>query len=193
MLNVIIFGAPGSGKGTQSDLIKKRYNLTHISTGDVLRDEMKRETELGIVAKEYIRRGHLLPDKLICDMLDKVLSRLPDGTKGVIFDGFPRTIPQAEALECILQKRGWEVTILLDLQVDDGELLKRLIERGKISGRTDDNEETIKARLNVYHSQTEPLARYYKNRHKHVAVKGSGSIEAIFERINEAIGGVCVG
>ena len=182
MLNVIIFGAPGSGKGTQSDLIKKRYNLTHISTGDVLRDEMKRETELGIVAREYIHRGHLLPDKLICDMLDNVLSRLPDGT-----------VPQAEALESILQKRGWEVTILLDLQVDDGELLKRLIERGKISGRTDDNEDTIKARLNVYHSQTEPLARYYKNRHKHVAVKGSGSIEEISERINEAIGGVCVG
>ncbi|MDR0699414.1 MAG: adenylate kinase [Tannerella sp.] len=187
MLNIIIFGAPGSGKGTQSDLIKKRYNLTHISTGDVLRTEMKNGTELGRVAKEYISKGQLLPDNLICDMLDKVLDRLSADTKGVIFDGFPRTIPQAEALEGILQKRGWDVTTLIDLQVDDGELLKRLIERGKSSGRDDDNEKTIKSRLEVYHTQTAPLTEYYKNRNKRAAINGIGTIADIFNRIGEEI------
>lgn len=187
MLNIVIFGAPGSGKGTQSDLIKERYNLVHISTGDVLREEMKNETELGKIAKGYIEKGQLLPDDLICDMLDKVLERLPEDTKGVIFDGFPRTIPQAEALEGILQKRGWDVSILLDLQVAEEELVKRLIERGKNSGRADDNEETIKSRLKVYHAQTAPLAEHYKKKGKHVAIKGLGTIEDIFSRINEAI------
>jgi adenylate kinase len=148
---------------------------------------MKNETELGTVAKEYISKGLLLPDNLICDMLDKVLDRLPADTKGVIFDGFPRTIPQAESLEGILQKRGWDVTILIDLQVDDEELLKRLIERGRSSGRADDNEKTIKSRLAIYHTQTAPLAEYYKNRKKHIAVKGIGTIEEIFNRIGEEI------
>ena len=187
MLNILIFGAPGSGKGTQSDLIKERYNLAHISTGDVLREEMNNETELGKIAKGYIEKGQLLPDDLICDMLDKVLDRLPKDTKGIIFDGFPRTIPQAEALEGILQKHGWDVSILLDLQVAEEELVKRLIERGKNSGRADDNEETIKSRLKVYHTQTAPLAEHYKKKCKHVAIKGLGTIEDIFSRINEAI------
>jgi adenylate kinase len=188
MLNIIIFGAPGSGKGTQSDLIRKRYNMAHISTGDVLREEIKNGTELGAVAGEYIRKGELLPDRLICDMLDSVLDRLPDGTRGIIFDGFPRTIPQAEALERILQKRGWEVTLLLDLQVDDGELLKRLVERGKISGRIDDNEATVRSRLDVYHTQTAPLAGYYKTGNKYAVINGSGTIDEIFNRICEKIG-----
>lgn len=187
MLNIVIFGAPGSGKGTQSDLIKERYNLAHISTGDVLREEMKNETELGKTAKEYIEKGQLVPDDLICDMLDKVLGRLPGDTKGVIFDGFPRTIPQAEALEGILRKRGWDVSILLDLQVEEDELVKRLIERGKSSGRADDNEETIKSRLKVYHTQTAPLAEHYQKKGKHVAIKGTGTVEDIFHRITEAV------
>ncbi|MDR1525750.1 MAG: adenylate kinase [Tannerella sp.] len=190
MLNIVIFGAPGSGKGTQSDLIRKRHNLAHISTGDVLREEIKNETELGKTAKEYIEKGQLLPDNLICDTLDKVLDRLPDDTKGVVFDGFPRTIPQAEVLESILQKRGWDVSILLDLQVEDEVLVTRLIERGKNSGRTDDNEETIKSRLEVYHKQTAPLAEYYKSKNKHVAIKGTGTVEDIFNRIDEAIKGL---
>ena len=132
MLNIIIFGAPGSGKGTQSDLIKENYNLAHISTGDVLRQEMRNETELGKIAKGYIEQGQLVPDDLICDMLDKVLGTLQE-VKGVIFDGFPRTIPQAEALENILERRGMQISALLDLQVDEDELIKRLLERGKIS------------------------------------------------------------
>ena len=186
MLNIVIFGAPGSGKGTQSDLIKKNYDLAHISTGDVLRQEIKNETELGKVAKEYIEKGELLPDDLICDMLDKVLETLKD-TKGVIFDGFPRTISQAESLEKILNKRGMDVSILLDLQVEEEVLINRLLERGKLSGRSDDNEETIQSRLKVYHTQTKPLAEHYKRKGKHVSIKGTGTIEEIFNRIDIAI------
>lgn len=186
MLNIIIFGAPGSGKGTQSDLIKQFYNLAHISTGDVLRQEMKNETDLGKIAKGYIEKGQLVPDDLICDMLDKALGTLQDA-KGVIFDGFPRTIPQAEVLEKILAKRNMDITALLDLKVDDDELIKRLLERGKISGRSDDNEETIQSRLIVYHSQTAPLADYYQQKGKRIVIKGDGSINDIFHSIKEAL------
>jgi adenylate kinase len=186
MLNIIIFGAPGSGKGTQSELMEKKYNLAHISTGDVLRREIKNETELGKTAKQYIDKGELVPDDLICDMLDKELDKHKD-FKGVIFDGFPRTIPQAEALEKILQKRNEDITILLDLQVDEETLIYRLVERGKISGRSDDNEETIKSRLKVYHSQTAPLAEYYKSKGKHEPIEGIGTIEEIFDRIDKTL------
>jgi adenylate kinase len=120
-------------------------------------------------------------------MLDKILARLPEDTKGVIFDGFPRTVPQAEALDNILQKRGWQVSLLLDLQVEEDELVKRLIERGKNSGRTDDNAETIKSRLKVYHTQTVPLAEHYRKKGKHVTIKGFGTVEDIFHRITEAV------
>jgi adenylate kinase len=187
MLNIVIFGAPGSGKGTQSDLITKRHHLTHVSTGDILREEIKNETELGKTAEGYIEKGLLLPDSLICDMLDSVLDRLPGNAEGIILDGFPRTVPQAEALDGILQKHGWEVSLLLDLQVDDAELIARLIERGKISGRADDNGETIRSRLDVYHAQTAPLAEYYKKRNKHVAIEGTGTVTDISDRIDEAI------
>ena len=186
MLNIVIFGAPGSGKGTHSDLMKKNYNLTHISTGDVLRQEIKSETELGKVAKGYIDKGQLVPDDLICDMLEKILETIKD-SKGVIFDGFPRTIPQAETLEEILNRRGMKVSVLLDLQVEDKELIKRLLERGRASGRSDDNEETIKSRLKVYHNQTAPLAKYYKEKGLHVAIKGIGTIEDIYNQISEVI------
>ena len=186
MLNIVIFGAPGSGKGTHSDLMKKKYNLTHISTGDVLRREIKEETDLGKIAKEYIDKGQLIPDELVSDILDQELETIKD-SNGVIFDGFPRTIPQVEALEKILNKRGMDVSVLLDLQVEEEELVKRLLERGRVSGRSDDNEETIQSRLKVYHSQTAPLAEHYKNKGKHVAIKGNGTIEEIFSRIVEAI------
>jgi adenylate kinase len=186
MLNIIIFGAPGSGKGTQSELMKKHYHLAHISTGDVLRREIRNETPLGKIAKQYIDRGELVPDELICDMLDNVLETVKD-SKGVIFDGFPRTVPQAEALETILAKRGWDITVLIDLQVEESVLTDRLLERGKSSGRSDDNEETIKSRLNVYHSQTAPLAGYYSQKGKHAPIDGVGRIEEIFNRIDKEI------
>ena len=135
MLNVVIFGAPGSGKGTQSELIIKEYGLDHISTGDVLRAEMKGETELGKIAKDYIEKGQLVPDELIVDMLAKVLDSKAS-SKGVIFDGFPRTIPQAKALKEMLNKRGTDVSVMLNLQVEEEELISRLLERGKVSGRS---------------------------------------------------------
>ncbi|WP_085537611.1 adenylate kinase [Massilibacteroides vaginae] len=186
MLNIVIFGAPGSGKGTQSELIIKEYGLDHISTGDVLRAEIKGETELGKIASGYIEKGQLVPDELIIDILAKVLDS-KKGSKGVIFDGFPRTIPQAKALKKMLNERNTDVSVMLNLQVDEEELINRLLERGKISGRSDDNLETIKSRLEVYHNQTAPLADYYIGEGKHVAIKGMGTVEEIFGRIKDAV------
>ena len=170
-------------------MIIKEYGLDHISTGDVLRAEMKNNTELGKTAKEYIEKGQLVPDELIVNMLAKVLDS-KENSKGVIFDGFPRTIPQAKALKAMLNERGTDVSVMLNLQVDEDELIHRLLERGKVSGRSDDNLETIKSRLEVYHNQTAPLAEYYIGEGKHVAIHGMGSIEEIFGRIKEAINAV---
>ena len=186
MFNIVIFGAPGSGKGTQSKMIVERYGFDYISTGDILRQAISQGSELGRTAKEYIDRGQLVPDDLIVRLIADFLDG-KRGSKGVIFDGFPRTLKQAEALKTMLNERGTDIHILLDLQVEDDELVDRLIERGKISGRSDDNPETIKARLDVYHTQTAPLATYYIGEGKHVAIKGIGRIEEIFERIAEAI------
>ena len=186
MFNIVIFGAPGSGKGTKSKMIVERYGFDYISTGDMLRQAISQGSELGRTAKEYIDRGQLVPDDLIVRLIADFLDG-KHGSKGVIFDGFPRTLKQAEALKTMLNERGTDIHILLDLQVEDDELVDRLIERGKISGRSDDNPETIKARLDVYHTQTAPLATYYIGEGKHVAIKGIGRIEEIFERIAEAI------
>lgn len=186
MLNVVIFGAPGSGKGTQSEKIAKEFELAHISTGDVLRKEMANETELGKTAKGYMEKGQLVPDSLIVDMLAKVLDE-KKGSKGVIFDGFPRTTPQAEALKKILNERGTDVSVMLDLQVEEQELITRLLGRGKLSGRSDDNLETIQSRLKVYHTQTSPLIDYYKQEKKYIAVQGMDSIDGIFNRIKETL------
>ena len=186
MLNIVIFGAPGSGKGTQSARIVEKYGLNHISTGDVLRGEIKNGTALGKTAKEYIDKGQLLPDALIVDMLASVLDGLKE-SKGVIFDGFPRTIAQAEALKAMLNERGQEVSVMLDLEVPEDELMTRLIKRGQESGRADDNEETIKKRLVVYHSQTAPLIDWYKNDGKYQHINGLGSMEGIFAEICTAV------
>ena len=149
MLNIVIFGAPGSGKGTQSERIVEKYGINHISTGDVLRAEIKNGTELGKTAKGYIDQGQLIPDELMVDILANVFDSFKD-SKGVIFDGFPRTIPQAEALKVMLKERGQDISVMIDLDVPEDELMTRLIKRGKDSGRADDNEETIKKRLVVY-------------------------------------------
>lgn len=186
MLNIVIFGAPGSGKGTQSERLIKEFGLDHISTGDVLRKEIKEESELGKIASEYINKGQLVPDELIVDMLAKVLDA-KEGTNGVIFDGFPRTIPQAIALKKMLNERGTDVTVMINLHVEEEELIKRLLERGKVSGRSDDNLETIKSRLEVYHNQTAPLADYYIKEGKHVSIKGEGTIDDIFNKIKKAL------
>lgn len=189
MLNIVIFGAPGSGKGTQSERIVEKYGINHISTGDVLRAEIKNGTELGKTAKGYIDQGQLIPDELMIDILASVFDSFKD-SKGVIFDGFPRTIAQAEALKKMLAERGQEVSVMLDLEVPEDELMTRLIKRGQESGRADDNEETIKKRLTVYHSQTAPLIDWYKNEKKYQHIKGLGTMEGIFADICQAVDGI---
>jgi adenylate kinase len=164
----------------------KKYGLDYISTGNVLRDAIKAGTELGKLAKGYMDRGKLVPDDLIIQLISDFLDGNPD-SKGVIFDGFPRTIPQAKALKELLGQRETDVAIMLDLQVDDDELVNRMIERGKVSGRPDDNLETIQSRLDVYHTQTAPLATYYISEDKRTAIKGAGSIDDISRRIDAAV------
>jgi adenylate kinase len=178
MKNLVIFGAPGSGKGTQSDILVEKYGFDHISTGDVLRAEIKAGSELGRTAKEFIDNGQLIPDSLMIDILAATYDALPK-EQGVIFDGFPRTIPQAEALKAMLAERGTTVHAMLELNVPDEMLIERLINRGKTSGRADDNEETIAKRLGVYHSQTMPLIEWYEKEGLRNAVKGYGSLEEI--------------
>ena len=188
MLNIVIFGAPGSGKGTQSENLIAHYELFHISTGDVLRDHMRRGTELGMTAKEYINQGQLIPDDLMIDILAQVIDDNKElAQNGVIFDGFPRTIPQAEALETLLNDRGTSVSAVVGLEVPEEELIDRLVKRGQMSGRSDDNEETIKKRLDVYHNQTSPLQEFYKEKGLYRAIKGIGTIDGIFEDIKKAI------
>ena len=161
MKNIIIFGAPGSGKGTYSDLIVKKYGMGHISTGDVLRAEIKNGTELGKIAQSYIDQCHLIPDELMVDILAKVYDQQPAG-RGVIFDGFPRTIAQAEALKKMLQERGHDMGLMIELVVEEDILMARLLNRAKEQGRADDNEETIRKRFQVYHNQTAPLAEWFE-------------------------------
>lgn len=185
-MNIVLFGGPGSGKGTQSERLIEKYGLHHISTGEVLRDHIKRETELGKIAKSYIDEGQLIPDDLMIRILDDVLEDAKD-KPGVIFDGFPRTIPQAEALNELLKKRGKELHAVVGLEVPDEELVKRLINRGKMTGRADDNEETIKKRLEVYHNQTSPLRDHYKKLKKYVAIDGHKDIDKIFEDITKEL------
>ncbi|MBQ8655619.1 MAG: adenylate kinase [Prevotella sp.] len=187
MKNIVIFGAPGSGKGTQSDLLIEHYGLEHISTGDVLRAEIKKGTELGKTAQSFIDKGNLIPDDLMISILAGVYDGFGRAHKGVIFDGFPRTIPQAEALKQMLDERGDRVAAMIELDVPEDELMKRLLLRGQQSGRADDNEETIKKRLVVYHSQTQPLIAWYKQEGLHHHINGSGTLERIFADIQKVI------
>ena len=186
MLNLVIFGAPGSGKGTQSEVLIEKYGFDHISTGDILRAEIRQESELGKAAKSYMDAGQLVPDSLIIDMIEKVLrERKPK--KGIILDGFPRTVAQAEALDALFAKLDTQVHAVLDLQVAEDELVERLLKRGQDSGRSDDNLETIQKRLAVYHAQTAPLAQYYAERGVHFPLQGSGAISDITARISSVI------
>jgi adenylate kinase len=186
MLNVVLFGAPGSGKGTQSEKIIEKYGFGHISTGDVLRAEMANNTELGKTAKNYIEQGQLVPDSLIIDMLAKTLDGFT-AAKGIIFDGFPRTVAQAQALKEMLATRGKEVNVMLNLIVKEEELIARLLKRGETSGRSDDNLETIQKRLDTYNSQTSPVIDFYKAEGKLANIEGIGTIDEIFSRISQRI------
>jgi adenylate kinase len=187
MKNIVIFGAPGAGKGTQSDKMIEKYGFGHISTGDVLRNEIKNGTELGKTAKGFIDQGQLIPDDLMINILASVYDSFGTDHEGVIFDGFPRTIPQAEALKKMLSERGHQIAAMIELYVPEDELMKRLLLRGQLSGRSDDNEETIKKRLDVYHHQTQPLIKWYDGEGIHYHVEGLGTVDEIFSRICEVI------
>lgn len=188
MFNLVIFGAPGSGKCTQSEKLIDRYGLTHISTGQVLRDEIASGSELGKVADSYISKGHLIPDDLMVKILADEIDRLTPSSKGFIFDGFPRTVAQAEELARMLAERGEDIHSVIGLEVPDDELMDRLVKRGAVSGRADDNPETIKNRLNVYHTTTSPLRDYYLAKGKYKSIHGLGSVDEIFGRIASEIG-----
>ena len=186
MLNIILCGSPGSGKGTQSDLIVEKYGLQHLSTGDALRAEIKSGSELGKEIGELIAGGNLVPDHKMIHLIERYLDNLPEDCKGVIFDGFPRTVAQAEALELLLERRHMKA-VLLDMFVEEDEVIKRLLNRGKTSGRADDNYETIKKRLQVYQAETKPVCTYYLHRHNYFAINGNNSMEDTFCQIDNIL------
>lgn len=187
MINLILFGPPGSGKGTQALKLVEKYQLLHISTGDLFRYEMGNDTPLGQEAKRYIEHGELVPDSVTIGMLRNKVEANPE-VAGYIFDGFPRTVPQAEALDQLLSEKNQEVTALLALDVDDEEIVKRILDRGKTSDRPDDNDETIiRNRIDVYNRETAPVFGHYANSGKSEKINGIGSVDEIFERLCNSI------
>jgi len=191
MLNVVIFGAPGSGKGTQSEKLIEKYGLKHVSTGDLLRAEIKDKSQLGQMAESYMSRGQLVPDEVVIGMLEGLVQK-NNHVKGFIFDGFPRTLAQGEALDALLTKYHEEVNVVLSLEVEDEELIVRLLKRGEISGRSDDNRETIESRLRVYYDQTAPLKDFYEEQGKLVRIPGQGSIDDIFASMENILDRITV-
>jgi adenylate kinase len=188
MLNIVLFGPPGSGKGTQAEKLIDKYKLIHISTGDLLRKEVAEQTKLGVEAKKIMDAGELVPDEIVIGMIRNKLEEHKDGP-GFIFDGFPRTVEQARELRKALTDYDERVTMLISLEVPREELLVRLVKRGQETGRSDDNEKTINNRIDVYERQTIPVTYYYEKMHKYVPVDGMGSIEEIFKRIVKKIEG----
>lgn len=187
MINLVLFGKPGAGKGTQANFLKEKYNLKHISTGDVFRFNIKNGTELGILAKSYIDKGELVPDQVTIDMLKDEVEKNPDAD-GFIFDGFPRTNAQAEALDELLEQKSMKIHATIALEADDQVLISRLLERGKVSGRTDDQDEAkIRNRFEEYNEKTAPLIEFYQNQGKFHSVNGIGSIEEITQRLSAVI------
>ncbi len=187
MTHLILFGPPGAGKGTQSQRIIQHFDLLHLATGDLLRSEIMNQTNLGIKAKAYMDEGELVPDDLVIDIIDKKLLDLGN-KKGVVFDGFPRTIPQAEALDALLHSRSETISGLVELKVPHDELIKRLNSRGLTSGRADDaSQSTIEHRLDIYHQKTSPIIAYYDKKNKHLPVQGVGKIDEISDRLIKAI------
>lgn len=189
MLNIVIFGAPGSGKGTQSENIIKKYNLDHISTGDVLRSEKASGSELGKLADSYMSKGQLIPDELMVGILAKVFDEKTSNKecKGIIFDGFPRTVPQSKALSEMLAERNQKIAAVISLDVPEDELITRLLNRAKILGRSDDTHDVIKARLDVFNNQTSPLKALYKEEGIFHSINGLGDVNKIFEDISVSI------
>ena len=187
MFNLILFGPPGSGKGTQSDRLVSKYGLIHLSTGHLLREEIAQQTPLGLKAKRFIDKGQLVPDEVVIGMVDSYFDKHKDAV-GFLFDGFPRTVAQAEALDKLLALKKTSICKVLALEVDEEELIKRLLKRGETSGRSDDtNEEVIRKRFAVYKNETEPVADYYRQQGKFEAVKGVGTVDEIFEALSSCI------
>jgi len=187
MINIVLFGKPGAGKGTQAEFLKEKYSLTHLSTGDIFRFNIQNNTDLGKLAKSYMDNGDLVPDEVTIKMLQDTVEKNPD-TKGFLFDGFPRTLAQAEALDAFLATKNWEVTATIALEADDEILIQRLLERGKTSGRVDDqDEDKIRNRYQEYNEKTAPLMEYYSNQNKFYPVNGIGSIQEITERLSAVI------
>jgi adenylate kinase len=186
MLNLIIFGPPGSGKGTQSEKVAEKYNLAHISTGDIFRSEIRNETPLGLKVQSIIEKGELVPDEVLLEVLENALDKRA-GKAGYIFDGFPRTLQQAQDLDALMKKRNEQITLVIALVVDQDEVVKRLLKRAKLEGRKDDTEEVILNRMNVYQKQTAPLIDYYQKQNKFEKVKGVGSIDDIFDAITQTV------
>lgn len=191
MLNLVLFGPPGSGKGTQAEKLINKYGLLHISTGDLFRHEMGNDTPLGLKAKEFMSKGELVPDEVTIGMLKNKVNENPNAS-GFIFDGFPRTIVQAEALDAFLSEKSTEVTALVSLDVPEEELVARILNRGKTSGRPDDNDEIIvRNRIEVYKRDTSQVFDYYNNFEKSHLIDGVGSIDEIFERLVSAVDSAC--
>ena len=183
MINIVLFGAPGCGKGTQAQRLKAHYGIDHVSTGEVIRDEIRRGTALGRSMEEYIKAGRLAPDEIVIDMIANYAAEHKEA-RGNIFDGFPRTTAQAEAFDRILEKHGLKVDAMIDIHVPEEELVRRILLRGKDSGRADDaSEEVIRGRLDVYHAQTAVVADYYAAQDKYASVDGTGTMEEVFDRI----------
>ena len=188
MLNLVLFGPPGAGKGTQAEFLVESFGLIHLSTGDLLMSEMAEGTELGLAAKNYMEKGELVPDEVVIGMIKSKLEANQDA-RGFIFDGFPRTVDQAKALDDLLNDNETPVSGMLSLEVERQELIDRLLGRGKISGRADDQDQSIiENRINVYNEKTSPLIEYYKKQDKHYGINGMGTIEEIAGRLKEVVG-----
>jgi adenylate kinase len=187
MFNLILFGPPGSGKGTQSEKIVEKYGLIHLSTGNLLRGEIACKTPLGIEAKNFMDKGQLVPDEVVIGMIGSCLDQQKDA-KGFLFDGFPRTVAQAQALDKLLELKRTSISAVLALEVGEDELVRRLLNRGKTSGRSDDSDEiVIRKRFAVYNKETAPVAEYYKKARKFQAVRGEGTVNEIFDEVSKAI------
>jgi len=187
MLNIVLFGPPGAGKGTQSERLIEKYGLVHLSTGDIFRANIKGETELGLLAKSYMDKGNLVPDEVTINMLKSEVLKV-ENAKGFIFDGFPRTNEQARALDAFLEGIGTSISLMLGLEVQEEELRVRLKNRAEVSGRPDDaNPEVIQNRIDVYNRETAPVKEFYSAQNKYIGVNGVGSIDEITQRLFEAI------
>jgi len=193
MINLIISGAPGSGKGTQSDLIVANFRLKHLSTGDMLRAEIAAGTPLGKQVEKLVSSGAYVPDQLMIDIISNAISQVDNSYNGLILDGFPRTAEQAQALEEIFEKMGKKISIFLDIHVEEQELIDRLLKRGQTQGRKDDNLETIRERLKVYNAKTQPITDFYKKKQIYHRIEGIGTIDEIYSKIEDIINSVANG